>query len=388
MVGSERKSRRNAGDDDESLHEHDVRVGKDSLAYDKKGGYNHAGEFFADVTRNRTGSTPNKLDSWQKATLSTYGSEGVGVDGGFAVPPEFRAQIMQHVDGESSLMSMCDQYPLSGNGITFPTDESTPWESSGSVRGYWDGEATAPTQSKPKLRQTDLKLRKITALVPLTDELLEDAPAMNAFVTRKAGEVLDFKVGEAIIRGNGVSQPLGILTHTASLVSVAKETSQANDTVLAMNIFKMWSRMYGPWRTNDAAWLVNQDVEPQLFSMTVPVKNVAGTENVGGSVVYVPSGTISGQPYSTLMGHRVIPTQHCNTVGDQGDILFVNLKKYALALKSSGLQAATSMHVFFDQGVTALRFQLRVDGKPWLGSTIAARSGSNTMSAFVTLDAR
>jgi ATP-dependent protease ClpP protease subunit len=58
------------------------------------------------------------------ATLSTYGNEGTGADGGFAVPPEWRSEIMKAVAAEDGLLSRTDQQISSGNSITFPKDEA------------------------------------------------------------------------------------------------------------------------------------------------------------------------------------------------------------------------------------------------------------------------
>ena len=364
------------GEDDSPVASADVQVGADRLSFDKKGGYNRVGEFYADVAKAADGrNTPDRLDDWTKAALSTYGNETVGADGGFAVPPEFRDYIYSFVAGEDSLIAQTDSYELSGNSITFPDDETTPWQTSGGILAAWEGEADALAQTKPALKQKNLRLRKLTCLVPVTEELLADASAMESFVSRKAGEKLEFKAGEAIFRGTGAGQPFGFLNSSA-LVTVAKESAQAADTIVDNNIAKMWSRMYAPWRAG-AVWYINQDIEEQLFTMTT-----------GNWPVYLPAGGLSGSPYGTLFGRPVIATQHCETLGDVGDICFVNLAQYVTATKSGGIEASSSIHLWFDQDAVAFKFRMRMDGMPWMSSTISPRDGSSTMSGFVTLAAR
>ena len=361
--------------DDSPTKAVDVKVGADRLSLDKKGGFNSAGDFYADVAKAAgENQSSNRLIEWSKA-LSTYGNETVGADGGFAVPEEFRADINSHVSGEDSILAMTDSYPLSGNSITFPDDETTPWQTSGGIQANWEGEGDSLGQSKPALKQKNLRLRKLTALVPVTEELLADSSALETYVTRKAGEKIDFKVGEAIFRGTGAGQPLGFL-NSGSLVSVAKESGQAADTVQAENINSMFSRLYAPWR-RDAVWFINQDIEGQLFGMTV-----------GNYPIYLPQNSLSGSPFATLLGRPVIATQHCETLGDQGDIVFANLGQYATAVKATGVESSTSTHVWFDQDAVAFKFRMRMDGQPWMSSTVTPRDGSNSLSAFVTLDAR
>ncbi|TXH58525.1 MAG: phage major capsid protein, partial [Desulfurellales bacterium] len=198
-------------------------------------GFRDMGEFAIAVRASVI--NPSQMDQRliQNASMSTYGSEAVGADGGFAVPPEWRAEIMRMVEGEDSLLARTDQQRVSGNSITFPVDESTAWQTTGGIQTYWDGEASTITQSKPQLKDVTVKLHRLTALVPMTEELLEDAPALAGYVTAKAGEKLAFKVNDAIVNGTGVGQPLGIV-NAACKVQVGKISSQVADTIHAKNI--------------------------------------------------------------------------------------------------------------------------------------------------------
>lgn len=312
---------------------------------------------------------------------STWGSEGVGADGGFAMPPEFRTAIQEKVMGEDSILARTDLIDVTGNSITIPKDETTPWQTAGGILATWEGEAAQLGQSKPQLEDVTIRLNKLTALVPVTNELLEDAAALASYINRKAPEKIDFKVSLAIIAGTGVGQPLGILKSPA-LVSVAEESSQTAATVNFNNIVKMWSRLYAPARQN-AVWLINQDVEPQLLAMGFPAS--ATTVQFP---VYLPPGGLSAAPYGMLMGKPVIPTQACSTLGTQGDIILTDLKAYLAAQKVGGLRAETSIHLWFDYDITAFRFILRIAGQPWWSSSIAPLNGSNTLGHYVTLDAR
>jgi HK97 family phage major capsid protein len=139
--------------------------------------------------------------------------------------------------------------------------------------------------------------------------------------------------------------------------------------------------MYAPCRAN-AVWLINQDVEPALFSLAFD--NLA-TDKVP---VYLPANGLSGQPYATLMGKPVIPTQACETLGDNGDIIFADLTKYLIALKGGGMRIDVSMHLYFDYDATAYRFIMRVGGLPWWSSYITPRDGSSYLSCFVALAER
>jgi HK97 family phage major capsid protein len=349
-------------------------------------GFRDFGEFC--MTVKMAALSPSQTDPrlLVNAAASTYGSEGVGADGGFAVPPEWRSEIQTQVDAEDGLLSRCDQQTTSGNSITFPVDETTAWQATGGIQAYWDGEAATINQSKPNLKDLTAKLSRITALIPVTEELLEDAPAMGGYVSGKAGEKIAFKINDAILNGTGVGMPLGVMNAPCK-VSVAKETSQVAATIHADNVVKMMSRL--PARSfARSAWVINQDCIPQILKLGFAVTTAAGTAAGAGALYLPPNGLANSSPYGSLLGRPIVVSEGCATVGTIGDILLCDFSKYLAVLKSGGIRADVSMHLWFDQNLTAFRFQMRMNGQPWLSAPIARKSGSNTLSHFVSLDTR
>jgi len=345
---------------------------------DRKGGFRHMGEFAQTVKRSMAqGANVDPRLVVLNATFSgTTGSTGSGGDGGFAVPPDFRTTIMEKVAAEASLIARTDQLVSSSNTITIPKDETTPWQSSGGIQAYWEGEAEQHTKSKPALESTSIKLNKLTAMVNVTDELLEDAPALGAYIRRKAPIKIDFKITDAIIRGTGAGMPTGVL-NAACKVKVAKESAQVTQTLLFANIVKMWSRLYSGCR-GTAVWLINQDIEPQLFGLQFPGSGTAVP-------VYLPPGGLSSSPYGLLMGRPVLPFESCSPLGTEGDIILTDLQAYMTAQKVTGLRSETSMHLYFDYDITAFKFILRVAGQPWWNKAVDPAQGSNTRSCIITL---
>ena len=310
-------------------------------------------------------------------------NESVPSDGGFLVMQEFSQQILERAYSTGEIMNRIDIIPLGPgrNGLKTPgVDETSRADGSrwGGIRAYWEGEADQITGSKPKFNMLDQTLKKLTALVYCTDDLLEDAVALEAWLMKRVPMEINFKVENAIVNGTGAGQPLGVLASNA-LVTVAKEAGQAADTIVYENVSKMWSRCWAPARKN-AVWLINQDAEPQLNGMTISV----GT---GGVPVYLPAGGLSASPYSSLFGRPVIPVEYCATVGDLGDIILADFSQYQ-AIDKGVLKTATSIHIRFDYNETAFRFVFRFDGQPAWKSALTPFKGSNTLSPFVALAAR
>jgi len=314
---------------------------------------------------------------------TTFGNEGTGGDGGFLVPPDFRNQIWTKVLGEESLVSRTEQLVTSGNGLTIPADETAPWDTSsaGGIQAYWESEGGVKTPSKPAFEAKNARLNKLICLVPVTDELLEDAPGLESWLRAKAPVKMTSKLNTALIRGTGVGQPLGVLT-AGSLVTISKETSQNADSIVAMNISKMWNRLYAPLRRN-AVWLINQDIESQLDFLAFP--DAAGGHPVP---LYMPAGGLSASPYSTLKGRPVIPVEATSTLGDKGDIILTDLSQYMTLTKGRDIKTDVSIHLYFDQDITAFRFVLRITGQPMWNNVITPQFGSMTRSWAVTLEDR
>ncbi len=313
-------------------------------------------------------------DRLMAAAASTFGNESSGTDGGFAIPPDFRAQIMEKAFGEDSLLARTMQIPVSGNSLTFPSSMTTPWGTTG-IQARWTAEAAAITQDKPVLQDVSVKLHKLATLVPISEELIEDAPAMSALVSKMAGEAIDYKISDAIANGNGAGQPLGF-RNSAVWIPQAKESGQAADTIVAANIARMSSRLPVQMRCN-AIWLIHPDAEPQLSLMTI-----------ANQPVYMPPGGLRDTPFARLLGRPVIPHQVCQTVGDEGDIMLVDLSQYLTAVKAGGLRAQTSIHLWFDQDLMAFKFTLRIAGQPWWSEVTTAATGGFTQSPFIGLAER
>jgi HK97 family phage major capsid protein len=362
-----------------------IEAGAPNLLQDPQRGFQAFGQFLGAVRQAvvRPTAVDERL-SLSAAAASTYSNESVGADGGFLVPPQYASEIMSVIDGGESLFNRVRQIPVAGNTFMLPVSEETAHGTSG-VQSYWDAEAATIGQTKPVFQNREIKLNRLTALVPVTEEALEDANALGAWVQMMAGERMAFKVSDAILNGNGVGMPLGILNAPA-LVTVAKETSQPASTVYAENVLKMYSRMPAKNRMR-AVWVINQDVEPLLPQMSIKVKNVAGSENVGGMPVYMPPGGLTGQQYGTLLGRPIVMTESSPALSAAGDVVLADFQEY-LAITKGAVRADQSMHFWFDQNLRAFRFILRVGGMPWLSAPMARKNGSNTLSHFVALGAR
>ena len=333
----------------------------------------------------RRASTPGlsrdrRLDSYKAISGM---SETVPEDGGYLVQTDFATELLRLTHETGLLTSRVRRIPVgaNANGLTINAVKETSRATGsrwGGVQVYWREEAGTVTAKQPEFRRMKLSLNSLMGLCYATDEVLADATALGSVIQQAFSEEFGFALDDAIIRGSGNGQPLGILTSPAT-VAVAKETGQVADTVVWENIVKMWARLWSRSR-NNAAWYIHQDVLPQLATMAMTV-------GVGGVPVYLPATGAAGQPYSTLFGRPVIEIEQADTVGDLGDIMLLDLSQY-LMIDKGGLEAAQSIHVRFLYGENTFRFILRTDGQPIWNSPMTLYNSNTTVSPFVLLAAR
>ncbi len=309
-------------------------------------------------------------------------AEGISTDGGYLVPEKFvSSPIMPNVEKAGIIAPLCNSISLNTSRVSIPTVNETSRATGsrfGGLRTYWKSEGSQLTDSQPEFGSITLQPHKLTCLVYLTDELMSDAAAVSKIVTSGIAEEIAFALDDAVIRGTGAGQPLGIL-NSGALITVDKETAQTADTIQLENIINMQTRL-SPRSRKNSVWLINPEAETQLYSMSLTV----GT---GGGPCYLPGGSVSGKPYSSLFGRSVIPTEICSALGDLGDILAVDLSQYLIARRAAP-KIATSMHVRFLYDEHAVRCTFRVDGMPIVSAPITQYKSSVTMSPFVCLAAR
>ena len=314
----------------------------------------------------------------------TGANEGIASDGGFLVNTDMASGILKRVYEVGEVSRRTRNVPISpgSNGIKLNGLAETSRADGarfGGVKAYWIAEAGTKQASQPHWRQMELSLRKLCCLFYATDELLQDAAAIESEVNEYVPQELNFRLEDAIIEGLGVGQPLGIM-NSGCLITVAAEAAQPITTIWSQNIVNMWARLWARSQQN-AVWFINQDCFPQLYQMGIVV-------GVGGAPIYQPPGGLSASPYSTILGRPVIPIEYCSTLGVVGDIILADMSQYVTITKG-GIAQASSIHVKFYNDESVFRWVMRVDGQPtWAAPLTPFKGAANTQSPFVTLAGR
>lgn len=326
----------------------------------------------------RAAAPDGRIDARLTTRAASGLNESTPSDGGFLVQQDFVTDLLKRTYDTGILASKVAKIPIStnANGLKInAVDENSRGNGSrwGGIQTYWENEAEQFTASRPKFRTMDLSLKKLTGLCYATDELLQDAAALESVLRMAFAEEFGFKMDDAILCGTGSGQPLGILNSEA-LVKVAKDSSQSTP-ITVQNLLNMWSRLWTRSRAS-SVWYVNQEIEPLLYTLTI-----------GDKPVYIPAGGLSEAPYATLFGRPIMPLEQCSAVGEVGDIVLADMSQYLL-IDKGGINAASSIHVRFLYDENVFRFIYRVDGQPIWNKPIIPYKGNNTISPFIALAKR
>jgi len=354
------------------------------------GGYQNIAELAVDV-RNAcrpSGGESTKLRAFTQA-MAKYNAmnagpvraapsnyhEGGGASGeGYELPIAYREMIWELVFALDDILTTVDLEPTEARQVGYLADESTPWGATG-VQANWRVEASQMSASKQASKFRTMDLHELYAFVLATEELLADAPRLASRLTNKAAQAINWKANDGIIWADGVGKPKGWM-NSAALVTVAKESGQAADTVVAANVLKMFSRLWvAPG--DSPYWIANRDTVPQLATITV-----------GDQPVWMPPNALISAPGGILLGYPVRFSEHAKTIGDLGDLQLVSPRGYYAARRTQGVNFASSIHLYFDYAIEAFRWMFRFGGQPHLSAPITPANGTNTKSHFVALAER
>lgn len=337
------------------------------------GGFAHLAEFAQAVRcANPAAGQSFRMDDRLAAPGNVHMEQGDAA-GSYLVPAEFRDQIINLVfdDGNDPIIDLIEPSPTASNRVVGLGDETTPWGTSGIIAA-WRSEGEQMLPSRMALTPRETKLNELYAFVLATEELLEDAPRIATLLTAKAAGAIQWKVADSFMYGDGIEKPLGWMKSPAT-IAVAKDAGQTAATVSASNIARMYARMLMPTR---ASWLINGDVMPTLMAMN----------DAGGRPLWF--GDFTASPGGVLLGRPVVFNEHSRSVGQYGDIQFVNPNGYEAFRKQNGVTFADSIHLYFDYNIRAFRWVFRIGGQPVLSKPVTPANGGNTKSHFVALAER
>lgn len=288
---------------------------------------------------------------------SNLQQEGDGPGGGYAVVPQLQIAVLDGALEQEIVRPLATVHPMIGPALEVVAPDGSD-HSAGSIYGFtvtWTGEGIDPGEQTGKVRKLTLNAHKVFVRGRASNELLQDAPGAVQAVIDGARQATAWGMDSAFIRGTGGGQPLGILNDPA-LIVVPKASGQAADSITWENLAACWARLH-PASHRRAVWLAHPTTLPQLLKVHVPIED-ASSAIVGGTGPIVATGPDGGY---LLLGRPLLLTEHCNPVGDKGDVVLVDPLHYHVGLRL-GLILQTSIHAGWNDDTTHFRLIARVAG--------------------------
>lgn len=299
--------------------------------------------------------------------VTTFGGDSTsGSSGGFAVGEQHEGVLMAAVS-PGSLIDRMSPIFVKSPVVVAAVDEGPDWATTPiNVSKYAEGEAIL--SSKPAFRRIEAVAYKLGALMPLTDELVEDAgQAMRPYVASRLGYRIKYQGEDWILNGTGLGQPLGVL-NAAALVTVAADAGQTAGTITAKNIGRMIGRL-APGGFERSFWVVHSSAFAEIANLSP-----------------LFSGPAPGAPWGYLAGRPIVVSEAAKALGSVGDIILIDPQGFLCAVSGPTLKETIAFS--FDQGLRSFKATMRLACAPLLAAAVARASGGDALSACVTLAAR
>lgn len=314
----------------------------------------------------------------EERAASTGGmTVGVPTEGGIFLQGETAVELMTNGFNNSEILPRAAKRTLTASQYVkiIGIDETSRVTGSrgGGIRVYTNNELGEAASSKTKFKEIRIEPQKLTGLFHASGEMIRNVTFLGQEMRQLFGEEFAFKCQDLAVRGSGAGEALGIL-NADCLVTIAKETNQAAETIKTQNLSKMWARFRG----RNPVWFVNQDCHPELDQLSI----TAGTAALEPRFV-----TYDAQGILRIKGAPVIAIEQAETLGTVGDIVLADWSQYVCADKGDILEAM-SIHVDFIYDQECYRFIYYFDGQPRWSSALTPYKGNKTVSPFIVLASR
>jgi HK97 family phage major capsid protein len=303
-------------------------------------------------------------------------TEGTPSSGGFAVPEEFAAMLLDNSLESEIVRPRAQVWPMKSETRKIPGWDGTSHSSGlyGGLAGVWLGEGKTATRQDAKLRLMQLTANKLAIFSQASNELLADGTdfenQLGQVMVKSSGWSMDY----AFFQGTGAGQPLGVLNDPA-LITIDKESGQSANTIIYQNVVNMFARL-APQCVNNSVWICNSTCIPQLLMMCLPI-------GVSGS--YIPVLQESNGKF-VLLTRPIIFTEKIPALSSKGDIILVDLSQYAVGLRKEVSIDKSNVPGWLEDS-SDYRTIIRVDGRGTWKEPITPKHG-DSLSWCVALEAR
>ena len=267
-------------------------------------------------------------------------SEGVDANGGYLVPEEFERQIIDTLKEENVMRRLCKV-------ISTASERKIPVAATHSTAA-WTAENAAFTESNPTFSQKTIDAYKLTDLIKVSIELLDDSAFdLESYIAREFAYAFGTAEEQAFCVGTGTGQPTGLFTTSGGTVGVTAASSTA---VTTDEVISLIYALKAPYRKN-AKFLMNDATVAALRKL----------KDTNGSYLWQPS-VQAGQP-DRLLGYELHTSPYAPTMAAGAlSIAFGDFQNYWIADRT-GRTVQRLNELYSTNGQVGFVASERVDGK-------------------------
>ena len=261
-------------------------------------------------------------------------------DGGFLVPEEFERRILEVLEEENVVRSLAKV-------ITTHNERKIPVATGHSV-AQWTAENAAYTESNPTFGQKQIDAFKLTDLVRVSTELLQDSAFdLEDYIAKEFARAFGIAEEQAFCVGTGTNQPTGIFTANGGTVGVTAASATA---ITVDEIIGLVYALKSPYRRN-AKFLMNDATVSMLRKL----------KDQNGVYLWQPS-VQAGEP-DRLLGYEIYTSPYVPTAATNAlTIAFGDFDNYWIGDRA-GRTVQRLNELYATNGQIGYVATERVDGK-------------------------
>ena len=242
-----------------------------------------------------------------KLSVNNVLSTSPDADGGYLVPTEFERQIVTGLQEENVVRGLAKT-------LTTSAERKIPIADTRST-ATWTAENAAVPESTLKFAQKELDAYKLTNLVKVSIELLQDSMFdLESYIIAEFARAFGVAEEEAFCIGNGTGRPTGIFTANGGEVGVTGGASINTD-----NLIDLVYSLKSPYRRN-AAFLMKDTT----------VSGIRKLKDSNGQYLWQPS-LQAGEP-DRLLGYPLHTSPYAPAVAANAlPIAFGDFSNYWIA---------------------------------------------------------
>lgn len=290
-------------------------------------------------------------DTYKKAMLNALRSnfrqvnnilqEGIDESGGYLVPDEYDARLIQGLTDENILRKLGTVIKTSGqHKINIAgTKPAAAWIDEGEPLSF--GDAT--------FNQINLDAHKLHVAVKVTEELLYDnAFGLENYLIDQFAKALANAEEDAFLNGNGEGKPLGIFATTGG--GEVAVTTASTSAITYDEIVNLVYSLKRPYRKN-AKFILNDQTIATLRKL----------KDGNGQYIWQPA-LQSGEP-DRLLGYEVLTSAYVPTIAAAAPVIaFGDFSYYNIG--DRGVRSFAELkELFAGNGMIGFVAKERVDGK-------------------------